>query len=542
MTTQAVSERRGLWGRLDDGMNPIVVKELRQAVQSKFVVAVLLIFLLLQLLWVGIRLLVVGFRGELDAIDFQAGRDVFTAQQVILLGTCMIFLPLYTALRLAGERNEANTDLLFITTIKPRAIIRGKLFSAIVLAVLIFSACTPFMALTYYLRGIDWPSILLVVGIDFLVVMASVQMMVFLAVIPCNRVLKSLLGLAGFGVLCIIFGMTLSATIGLIEVGATIFYRERGFWAGMLCFVVGALGVWGLFFVWSVALLNAPSANRALPVRLYAVLIWAVSLAVAIYIGTVMSTHWAILTWTIVMSLYACLNLFIATGERRSWSSRVTRKIPRSWLLRVPAFFLYSGAAGGILFATLFQGITLLVPFIYGEYFPTLRSGGFSVMSPEHDIESIVLFCACNFLYAFAYSMTAVFLRTYIFRSLTPGMTPLLMIILLAIGCTLPMLVSFLLFVNTWRYEEQYLWFLGNPFVPMIADFGEYHRRRASHYWDFFTFAAAWAGLALAANAPWILRQFMRFRRPDDAPILVLAEATPEDAIGEAVPIEKATP
>ena len=198
----------GFMQRIDDSINPIVVKELRQAVKSRFVVAVLLIFLVLQLGWIALQLLVVGAQGRIDSLEFQGGRDVFTALQFILLATCLLFIPLYTALRLAAERNEANTDLLFITTIQPRAIISGKLFSAIVLAILIFSACIPFMGLTYYLRGIDWPIILLILAIDFLVVIVSVQLMVFLAVVPGNMVIKAMLGLFGLACLCVIFFTT----------------------------------------------------------------------------------------------------------------------------------------------------------------------------------------------------------------------------------------------------------------------------------------------------------------------------------------------
>jgi hypothetical protein len=43
-----------LGGRLDDFLNPIVVKELRQAVRSRFVSGVLMLLLVIQLLVVGL--------------------------------------------------------------------------------------------------------------------------------------------------------------------------------------------------------------------------------------------------------------------------------------------------------------------------------------------------------------------------------------------------------------------------------------------------------------------------------------------------------
>ena len=71
----------------------------------------------------------------------------------------MAFVPLYAGVRLSLERNDANIDLLFVTTITPGAIVRGKYFAAMALTLLIFSACMPFMMFTYLLRGIDLPTI-----------------------------------------------------------------------------------------------------------------------------------------------------------------------------------------------------------------------------------------------------------------------------------------------------------------------------------------------------------------------------------------------
>ena len=55
--------------KIDDALNPIVVKELRQGVQSRFVVAVLLLFLLLQLMFMGIFLVVWSIGGQLEEVN-----------------------------------------------------------------------------------------------------------------------------------------------------------------------------------------------------------------------------------------------------------------------------------------------------------------------------------------------------------------------------------------------------------------------------------------------------------------------------------------
>src|SRR5207249_2560486 len=147
--------------------------------------------------------------------------------QGILLGTCMLLIPAYTGVRLSTERSDTNVDLLFISTLRPRAIIAGKFFAAIVLILLIFSACTPFMTFTYLMRGLDIPTILLVLAIDLLVVLAGTQLALFFGTITTNRPLKGLLGLLGLLGLILLFGVTMVGTLELIERGSI---RYLTFW------------------------------------------------------------------------------------------------------------------------------------------------------------------------------------------------------------------------------------------------------------------------------------------------------------------------
>ena len=103
------------------------------------------------------------------------------------LWTLMLLVPAYAAIRLAGERSDHNVDLLFISTLRPRSIIAGKFFAALVLAILVFSTCAPFMTFTYLLRGIDIPTILIVLGFDLLGMLLSTIIALFVAAVPGPR-------------------------------------------------------------------------------------------------------------------------------------------------------------------------------------------------------------------------------------------------------------------------------------------------------------------------------------------------------------------
>ena len=112
----------------------------------------------------------------------------------MLVVTCMVFVPLYAAVRLTMERNDSNIDLLFITTIAPAAIIRGKFWSAVALTALIYSASMPFLTFTYLLRGIDLPSIFFALGTAFVLTTVLIMLAIFVGSVPGGLLLRILLG------------------------------------------------------------------------------------------------------------------------------------------------------------------------------------------------------------------------------------------------------------------------------------------------------------------------------------------------------------
>ena len=498
----------GIRQRLDDALNPIVVKELRQAVQSKFVVAVLLLFLLIQLVVIGIFLIIAGLTGQLQALDAEMGRSVFWTLQLILLITCLLFLPAYTGFRLAAERSDTNVDLLFITTLRPRAIIWGKFVAAVVIAVLIFSACTPFMVFTYLLRGIDAPSIVLVVILDFLIVLALVQLAIFFAVIPANWVLKGLIGLVALAILLFAIIMTLTGTLSLIFSGTSQILETRQGAVPFACMVGLGLAAMSLFYSWSVAIINPPSANRAVGMRLIMLAIW-LATGVLFGVGQVLLPDFQIPLniWVGCMGGLSCLGIIIAINERERWTPRVARTIPRRWWLRPAALLFYSGAAGGILFALALFGLTCLAiegwqMFYLDRGLGDLRDFRITWEGPTFKI------IAAFVLYTYGYALTAVFLRRVVLRT-KAVYTWIVMAILVGLGSAVPFLLAFMFLYRDWRFDQHYYYLLSNPITAAYA-IGERHYYHES--WDFFRFAAIMAGVVTVLNLLWFVRQFRDFR------------------------------
>ncbi len=355
----------GALATLDDWCNPIAVKELRQAVQSKFIPGLLMLCLVGQLVAMASVVLTID---ETEA-SFDAGRRVFLILFGILVGACTLFVPAYCAGRLIGERSGGKIDLLFVSTLRPGTIVWGKLCSGLAISVLLFSACMPFLVFTTLLRGIDIPSIFVLLVNGFLASAVAIQLALFVGAVPASRPVKAVLGLFSALVALWLLGGIMSSTLGFLFFGVGSSVVSGQFWVVFFPAALLVLGVLGHLFVWTVALLSPRSSNRALPVRVFSTIAWFVTGVVCLvarlfYPYDVLTGFWAFL------SLCAfCVGLFIAVCEREEPGRRVARTIPAGGWRRALAFLFYSGAAGGVAWACVMIFLTVFA-FVVISNFP----------------------------------------------------------------------------------------------------------------------------------------------------------------------------
>lgn len=476
----------------NDSINPIVIKELRQAVRSKFVIAMLMLLLGVQLFVIGAFLVTSGN----ISLRFDAGRQVFMILLTMMLGTCLLFVPIYTAIRLALERSDTHVDLLFITTIQPRAIIGGKFLAAIILTVLIFSACMPFMTFTYFLRGIDLPSIFVLLVFGFFVVAVSIQLAIFIACIPASRVFKVLLGLGGLNMLSYIVIMTLGGFYGLLGFGVGSLLGTWEFWGYASLIGIFGLTVFGLFFVLSVALITPPSANRALPVRIFLTTAWLITGISSAVWGLVTKQNEPVIGWGFLSVGVFCIAFFMAVSEREHLSRRVIRTIPYNRWVRLITFPFYSGAASGITWSWIMISFTLGVILAWEKLI---------VFHPYRNFSEGIEWMAGVSLYAFCYSMSASLLRRrFLADKIRPGYTWIIALILLMIGSLTPFLIIFFFskWDTWWRLNELGVWLMSNPFALGID----------AHRPFYLTFVSGWAFLVVMLSLPWFMKQVRSFK------------------------------
>jgi hypothetical protein len=236
--------------------NPVLVKELRQAMRSQALTGALMTLLALLFL-ASVALL--AKQSALPDANPLLGRQLCRELLVIMSAVTFLFLPLYVGIRLAAERQESNVDLMFFTALAPRQIIRGKLYCGAYLALMFFSVCTPFLLFTNQLRGVDLPSIALVAVCLYGAVCLAVQAAILFACFPLHPVAKVAAGLlcslglvaAGVGLVALLFQLLDKGVQGSVS-----------YWTGFATFLLLMYGGVQLFQSMSVSLLSADSRPR----------------------------------------------------------------------------------------------------------------------------------------------------------------------------------------------------------------------------------------------------------------------------------------
>lgn len=459
--------------------NPIVVKELRQAVRSWAITGMLMAFLAV------LFFVTVGFLlGQSFHIspNQALGRDIFQFFLPVLSLVGFMFIPIYVGGRLTAERQEGNVDMLYITTLSPARIIRGKLLCGVYLLVLFFSVCAPFMVFTNLLRGIDLPTVFVLLVIAFLLSVLSLQTAIFLSCLPASKGLKLLVGLPAGGFMMSLVGIMTAMSMEMMREGIGSRLGTWDFWGPALSMTFIGLLLFGFFHLAAIALVSPPSANRALPLRAYATGAWFLTFVVAVIWGVGSVTLEPLTGWTACATGILIAGLLIAVSEGDDQSVRIRRTIPESSTKRALAFFFYSGSAGGLAWTCLLGVATLLIAAVVLnawvlDFFSTAVLGHavsprvFGSAPDEWELSQLTLF-----LYALAYCLYGLFIHRR-FQPHRPAIfAGLCSLALPAIWAIVPNLVLFFLNQLSWdALQERQLGNLFNVFALKDRSFVAEH-------------------------------------------------------------------
>ena len=217
MSASVEVPRPGLWQRLGDGLNPLVVKEVRQGLRTR-------------VFWISFGLMLLACL-MLSLVAYASAQEAFSAQgrgYFFAFFTCLglvhfLVIP-YTAYRsLAREREDETWVLLTLTGLGPRRILRGKVASYLVQAALYASAVGPFLLFSYFLNGIALPTILLTLTLGGVWMLFLTVLAVCAAALADSRLGRGLIHFCVLGALGMAVFFALSMAYLLSDEGERLF-------------------------------------------------------------------------------------------------------------------------------------------------------------------------------------------------------------------------------------------------------------------------------------------------------------------------------
>lgn len=382
--------------RAGDWLNPILVKETRQALKSsQFLITFVLVLVACWIVTIG----VVAYIGP--RIFYSAdGGTLLSWYFTILSLPLMVVVPLSAFRSLTAEREDNTYDLLSITSLKPRQIISGKLGSSIAQMAVYFSAIMPCLAFTYLLRGIDLPTIAVLLVYSFFWSLGLSMVGILLATLTPQRFVQVFILVAFVAGLLGMFYLSVMMGWGVSYYGRSMMWGVGNeFWIFTAVIATLYVTFFLLAFFAAAGMITFTSENRSSPLRI------CMLIQQAAFVGW-MAYAWIISNFeagaAVAAGVFAAIYWYamgtLLTAERPGMSQRVRRRLPQSFFGRMFFSWLNPGPRSGYMFAvanaTSFAIICLLGSTISSIY-------GTKSSSPTPDVMLYLTLACWGYLVAY---------------------------------------------------------------------------------------------------------------------------------------------
>lgn len=461
--------------RIGDRLNPILVKEARQAMKSRHFSITFCLLLVCGWAWS-----LFGVAMRMPAIYYApTGMFMLVGYYFILVVPMLLVVPFSAFRSLAGEREDGTYELLSISTLSARQIVTGKLGSAILQMLVFYSALAPCIAFTYLLRGVDIISILLLLLFTFcLSLILSAAGLVFAGLARSRQwhTLVSVMLLLALGFVTWMWSMFVGMIVsdGMERMPLD----EPLFWWCQLALLT-AWATYVVLLILAAAAQNSfPSDNRSTRLRVVMLV------QTALYAGWIaflwlQQPYWPLLA---VAMMFAAIHWYfygtLMTAESARLSPRVCRQLPMSFMGRVFLTWFNPGSGTGYVFAV--SNLTVLVVAVLLAVAVQSATGYPNPLPFAGNAEVAIRFALLLLGYTVAYLGVGRLVILMIPRRERYGLLlPFLVHILIALaGCALPY------FWESWRQgftvisysawqTTNWLWTLargldGNNFDPVV--------------------------------------------------------------------------
>ena len=379
------------WSRWSDRLNPILVREVQQAMRGRAFVLSVLVALVISII------IAVDAVGDYDAAPNRAGRGVFQAGLATLAPLLLFVVPMQAFQSMRLELRSGIVEQLLLSELRPWRILAGKLQAAMVQFVLFLAVLSPLLATSYLLRGVDLPTI--GIALLFAFVLCAVATM-FAVSSAAQARLPSLQGLANLGTA---FGLGLSA-FGAVTLclsgGFTMLVAEllrsgelTAILSGFVLCAVAAIVLMALAAQSS--LLHAfENKSTGFRVMLFVVPVVAFGWLLAFAPPTARAETFAVLCF-LALLFGIVFGVFMVT-EQRDLSPRVRAHVPRSGLLATLGAPFLPGRDRGLLCFAIYL---LLLGAAAALWWPPSRGGLFDMSTGLWRVGTMTAGYACFYLW-----------------------------------------------------------------------------------------------------------------------------------------------
>ncbi len=445
--------------RAGERLNPILVKEARQALKSRqFAITFGL-------------LLVCGWGWSLVGVAWMSptifyaprGAAMLIGYYWVLAFPLLVIVPFSAYRSLAAEREDGTFELLSITSLSARQIVGGKLGSALLQMMVYFSALSPCIAFTYMLRGIDILTIGMVLFYTFLgSLLLSVGGLLLASATRAKHwhVVLSVLLIVG---LLIAFWTAAAFVFNMLLWELTPPIDDADFWIGQLCFLSFYATYIVLLFLAAAAEINFPSENRSTALRVVMVVQQLVLTGWIMLFWIREQQHEILLVYIGMAGVHWAVMGALMTGEVAQLSERAQRRLPQSLLGRMLFTWFNPGPGTGFLFA-LTNVISIVVVAVFAT--ETARFMGLRAAATDQRVTWFGVLLCCYLINYLGFGKLLLGLTKGRMQPVGPLGALIIQAVLLFVGTVLPLVVQSL---STRWYNDNYtLLQVTNPFWTLL--------------------------------------------------------------------------
>ena len=342
---------KAFFENIGESLNPVFVKEMRQYFQNRRMV----IFMGLLLIAQFVVALFFSSAMTLDA-DGDEGVAFFLLIIFAGAGLSILLCSIGAEQRFAEERSDKELNYSMLTTLKPSAVILGKLEGAMVMILCIFSMLLPFLTAAYFMRGLSAASLLVTLCLFPVLVLYALA-----GIFAGSFGQKWITVLFIVGIFNSAFGVV-PAAFSIIDelMGASTIASE--FWITVLVEYEIAFLIGILFFLLSLAVVSPPKSNRLLPSKVYLFALPLLSLLLMLPFYLVYGPAdfppdvFFFIEFAFCFFSVSVLGI-VAIFEMPTNSIRVYLKCPRGFIGRFLHFVFSTGFSGSLILAFLLLAI-----------------------------------------------------------------------------------------------------------------------------------------------------------------------------------------